>query len=100
MEGIALRSEELRLSASDMRKKIELMKTSLQNASNVMGRLNEAFVGSASDSLISKYNELRPKFDLFYNEMTSYAEFLDKTAALYDTADQDISKAAQDILES
>lgn len=100
MEGITIRPEELRVSASDMRKKIELMKSSLQNASNIMGRLNESFVGTASDALIGKYNELKPKFDLFYNEMTSYAEFLDKTAALYEKADQDISKAAQDVLES
>ena len=44
--------------------------------------------------------ELKSKFDLFYNEMTSYAEFLEKTASLYERTDQAIQQAANDILSN
>ena len=73
------------------------MKMCLSNATNIMGRIGESFVGEASDSLINKYNELKPVFDDFYNKMHDYAKFLDKTANDYEADEQGLKKIAEDL---
>ncbi|MBR3661174.1 MAG: WXG100 family type VII secretion target [Bacilli bacterium] len=100
MEGITIRPEELRNSASEMKTKITAMKENLRTASNVMARTSDSFEASSADALRNKYEELKTKFDSFYEEMTSYAVFLEMTAATYEKADETIKKAANDILES
>ena len=100
MNGITIRPEELRSSATEMKNKINAMRESLQTASNVMNRTSDSFEASSADALRNKYNELKGKFDAFYNEMTSYANFLEKTAATYEQTDATITKAADDILQA
>ncbi len=100
MDGITIRPEELRNSAAEMKSKINSMRESLQTASNVMNRTSDSFEASSADALRNKYNQLKGKFDIFYDEMTSYALFLEKTAATYEKADEAIAAAAEDNLDS
>ena len=83
-----------------MKSAIGMMKEELETASSVMNRTGDSFESSAADAFRGQYNQLKSKFDLFYNEMTSYAQFLEKTASLYEKADEAIQQAANDILES
>lgn len=99
-DGIQITPKELRSSATEMRSKIESMRDNLNIASRVMDNTRDSFVATSADALRDKYAELRSKFDNFYEKMTSYATFLDNTAALYEKADENITKAANDILES
>ena len=97
---IVLSADQLREHASSMKTAIGMMKEELETASNVMNRTGESFESSAADAFRGQYNQLKGKFDLFYNEMTSYAEFLEKTAALYERTDEAIQQAANDVLSS
>ena len=100
MDGLTIRPEELRNAAGEMKSKIEAIKENLQTASNVMNQTSSSFEAGSADALRQKYNELKGKFDKFYNEMTSYANFLEATAATYERTDEEIAKAANDVLES
>lgn len=100
MEGITIRPEELRSSSSEMKTKINAMRDALQKASSIMNSTSVAFVASSADAMREKYNSLKAKFDMFYEEMASYAEFLEKTAASYEKADDEITKKANDILQA
>lgn len=97
---IVLSADQLRQHASNMKSAIGMMKEELETASSVMNRTGDSFESSAADAFRGQYNQLKSKFDLFYNEMTSYAQFLEKTASLYEKADEAIQQAANDILES
>lgn len=100
MDGITIKPEELRSSASKMKIKVNSMKENLQIASDVMNSTRDSYEASSADELRNKYNELRSKFDTYYNEMISYADFLEKTADTYERVDETIKKAANDVLES
>lgn len=95
---IQISADELRQASANMKSAIRSMKDELDTASNVMTRTSDSFESRAGDVFREKYNELKGKFDLFYNEMTSYAEFLDKTAAEYEHTDKMIETAADDML--
>ena len=58
-DGIQITPAELRNSAAEMRKKIEAMKESLQNASNTMEKTRDFFEASSAEALRGKYTELR-----------------------------------------
>ena len=88
---IQISAEELRQSSSIMKAAIGSMKDELETASNVMAQTSNSFESNAGDAFREKYNSLKGKFDLFYDAMTAYAEFLDKT-------DKDISNASEDLL--
>lgn len=98
MENVSIKPEVLRSSANEMKSKVDLMRGNLETASNVMNQTSESFESSAAEALRAKYNELKPKFESFYNEMLSYAEFLEKTANLYDQTNQSIEAAAKELI--
>ena len=97
---IVISANELRQHATNMKTAIGMMKEELETASNVMQGTSNSFESSAADAFRGQYNQLKSKFDLFYNEMTNYANFLEKTASSYEQADVTIEQAAQDILNS
>jgi len=99
-DGIQITPAELRNSASEMINKIEAMRTALTMASTVMDNTRDSFEATSADALRDKYTELRGKFDKFYEKMTSYATFLETTASYYERADENITKAANDVLQS
>ena len=97
---IVITADELRSHAANMKAAVGSMKEELEIASNVMTRTSNSFESSSADAFREKYNQLKGKFDLFYNEMTAYATFLEKTAESYDKADETIKKTANDLLQS
>jgi len=99
-DGVQITPRELRSSATEMRNKIESMRDNLNISSRVMENTRDSFEATSADALRDKYTELKSKFDNFYEKMTSYATFLDNTATLYEKADENITKAANDILQS
>ena len=96
---IEISAEELKAHAANMSSFIEAMKESLDTASNVMARTGESFDSSAGDAFRGQYNQLKGKFDAFYNEMTKYVVFLRKTAAQYERADAEITNAAREMIK-
>lgn len=96
---IEISAEELKAHAANMSSYIDAMRESLETASSVMSRTSESFDSSAGDAFRGQYNQLKSKFDAFYNEMTSYVVFLRKTAAQYERADTEIANAARDMIE-
>ncbi len=99
-DGIQITPAELRNSATEMINKIEAMRDSLAIASNIMDNTRDSFEATSAEALREKYGELSAKFNNFYEKMTSYATFLETTAAYYEKADENITKAANDILQS
>lgn len=97
---IVISPNKLRQHATNMTTAIGIMKEELETASNVMEGTSNSFESSAADAFRGQYNQLKSKFELFYNEMTNYANFLENTASLYEQADVTIKQAAQDILNS
>lgn len=95
---IEISAEELRQHASNMKSIVGNMKEELETASNVMQRTADSFESSAAETFRGQYNQLKSKFDLFYNEMITYATFLEKTAASYEQTDNAINKAAEEYL--
>ena len=51
-------SEELRSNALQMKNKIEIMKSSLQTASNVISTTSTSFQGTGADAIRNKYHSL------------------------------------------
>ncbi len=98
MEDLRVTPEELRNTAKDMRTKVNNMKEELEKASNEMNATSESFGGGTASNLRNKYDELSKRFNSFYSEMISYAEFLEKTAASYEGADQAMKQAAEELL--
>lgn len=95
---IEISSQVLRQRAGNMRTAVGFMKDALETANNVMSRTSESFESSAADAFRDQYNQLKSKFDKFYDAMKEYADFLEATANTYDDTDQTIAKAAQDLL--
>ena len=97
---IQISAQDLRQYAANMKSEVSEMRDALEVASGVMNRTGESFESSAADAFRGQYNQLKSKFDLFYNEMTSYAEFLEKTATLYEQANLAIENIAKENLNS
>ena len=93
--GIVITPAELRASARLMKNRIESMKQNLDTASRVMQQTTESFDSPAAKAMREKYEELKKNFPKFYQEMTSYAEFLETTASEYERTNQEIENAAR-----
>ena len=93
-------SEELRSNALQMKNKIEIMKSSLQTASNVISTTSTSFQGTGADAIRNKYHSLEGKFNDFYNAMTNYATFLETVANRYEEENANIAKKAEELLTS
>lgn len=97
---IEISAQELKQRATNMRTAVGFMKESLETANNVMSRTSESFESSAADAFRAQYNQLKSKFDLFYEEMTKYADFIDKKAAVsYEDVDTAIKNAAEEMIK-
>ena len=96
---IQISAEELKAHAANMSSFINAMRESLETASSVMAKTEQSFDSSAGNAFRGQYNQLKSKFDVFYNEMTSYVTFLRKTAAQYEHADAEIANAARDMVK-
>lgn len=97
---IEISAQQLRQHSTNMKTAVGFMKEALETASNVMSSTSQSFESSAANAFRDQYSQLKSKFDLFYNEMTKYATFLDNTADAYERADQVIENAANDMLNS
>ena len=93
-------SEELRSNALQMKNKIEIMRSSLQTASNVMSATSNSFQGTGPDTIRNKFHSLEGKFYDFYNAMTNYANFLEMVANRYDEENATVAKKAEELLSS
>ena len=76
--------EGMRETANKIRTIVERMHSTLDEASNDIHASTDTWQSSAADHLRSKYGDLSPKFEDFYQAITNYADFLDKTAANYE----------------
>lgn len=97
---ISVSYEGLRNTATKMKQEVEKMRQALEQATTIMNRTSESFKSNAADELRAKYTTLKPKFEDFYAAITQYAEFLNKTAAGYQEADQRIQQIADEVLTS
>ena len=97
---ISVSYEGLRSTAAKMKQEVEKMRQALETATTVMNRTGESFKSNAADEIRGKYTALKPKFEDFYAAINNYAEFLEKTAAGYQEADQTIQKIAEEVLTS
>ena len=78
-EGITIDPKELRTKATEMRRDISMMKDSLDISNSVMAETENYFEASSADEIRNNYNQLKGNFELFYEKMNSYADFLDST---------------------
>ena len=97
---ISVSYEGLRSSAATMKAKLNTMSQSLQTATEVMNRTDQAFKSNAADELRAKYTSLQAKFNDFYEAITKYTEFLNTTATTYEQADTRIQQIADEVLTS
>lgn len=98
-ESITIEPKELRNTSMEMRRNVGMMKDALDVSSTVMDSTRDSFDASSADEIRAQYNVLKTKFNSFYEKMTSYADFLDRTAGKYEKADSDIKAAASDVLD-
>lgn len=98
--ALNIKPEELRSNASSMKNKIEIMRSSLQTASNVISTTSTSFQGTGADAIRNKYHSLEGKFNDFYNAMTNYATFLETVANRYEEENANIAKKAEELLTS
>ncbi len=99
-DNLSISGVELKNNAQKMKNEIENMRNALQVASTEMERTRDSLQGVAGDTIRNKYAALEQKFNDFYQAMTNYATFLEKTATEYEQQEQIISKAAEDVLIS
>ena len=75
--------------ASSLRTIASNMQTILNDSRAKMQKVNteETFQSNAGEALYTKFQTLSQKFESFYEEVTSYAKFLDDTIAIYQAED-------------
>ena len=93
-----VRSEDLRNAANDLRKYLQRMKASNDDATNTINGTAGNWESNAAENLRGRYTNLSRNFDDFYNAIEKYATYLDNTAASYEEADNKIEQKAEDLL--
>ncbi len=97
-DRIYVNSAELRTSAAKLTRYVTEMSNTLNQATRTINDTANKWQSAAADNLRGRYLSLSGKFNDFFSAITKYAEFLNKTADSYESADQAISKQAEEVL--
>ena len=98
MDGMQVNSVELRNGASSLRKNVNDMQTTLDEATQTINNTAGSWESQSAENLRSRYTTLSAKFSDFYTAINNYATFLDNTAAAYENADKKIEERANELL--
>ena len=90
----------MREAASKMRAIVERMHGNLDEASNDIHATTDTWQSAAADHLRSKFSDLSPKFEDFYQAITNYADFLDRTAANYEEFETKNQQQSEEVMTS
>ena len=90
----------MREAASKMRTIVERMHSNLDEASSDIHATTDTWQSNAADHLRSKYGDLSPKFEDFYQAITNYADFLDRTAANYEEFETKNQQQSEEVMTS
>ncbi len=91
-------SSELRNAANGLRKNVNDMNATLEDATNTINGTAGSWESDAAENLRQRYTALKAKFSDFYDAIGTYAKFLDNTAASYEAADAKIKQSADELL--
>ena len=91
-------SVELRNAASSLRKNVNDMSNTLDEATKTINGTASSWESAAAENLRARYTSLAAKFSDFYDAITKYAKFLDNTAVAYESADKKIEERANELL--
>ena len=94
MEGLNVTPEALKERATEINNKVNQIGNVLNNVSQTVGRVPDAFEGKASSEFQAKYDSLKQSFDKFSGKMQEYVAFLNKTADSYSQMDATIANIA------
>ncbi len=98
MDGMQVNSVELRNAAATLRKDVNDMSTTLDEATQTINGTAASWESSAAENLRARYVSLSAKFSDFYTAINNYATFLDNTASAYEGADKKIEERANELL--
>lgn len=78
------------------------MKSILDRSTELMNTVNtsDTIKSDGAEELYLKYKSLSTKFEAFYNAISEYARFLHEVVRVYNEADKNIGKQANDLLQS
>ena len=97
-DGMQVNSVELRNAGADLRKNVNNMKSTLDEATQTINGTAASWESMAAENLRRRYTSLSAKFSDFYDAINNYALFLDKTAEAYEAADKKIEERANELL--
>lgn len=97
-KNLTVAPEVLRDSANELKNKVSSVKGNLDDVTIEVNKVPNSYVGTASEQFIDKYNQMKSKFDSFYQVIEEYANFLIKTADTYQETDETLKKQAEDFL--
>ena len=98
MDGMQVNSVELRNASSSLRKNVNDMSATLDEATQTINGTAASWESAAAENLRARYTSLSAKFSDFYDAITKYAKFLDNTAAADESADKKIEERANELL--
>ena len=93
-------SVELHNAANSLRKNVNDMRTTLDEATSTINGTAASWESAAAENLRPRYTSLSGKFTDFYDAINKYATFLDNTAVAYESADKKIEERANELLNS
>ena len=93
-----LNSVELRNAASSLRKNVNDMQSTLDEATSTINGRAASWDCASAEYLRARYTSLSAKFTDFYDAINKYATFLDNTAASYEAADKKIEEKENELL--
>ena len=93
-------SVELHNAANSLRKNVNDMRTTLDEATSTINGTAASWESDAAENLRARYTSLSGKFTDFYDAINKYATFLDNTAVAYESADKKIEERANELLNS
>ena len=97
---IQVNSVELHNAANSLRKNVNDMRTTLDEATSTINGTAASWESDAAENLRTRYTSLSEKFTDFYDAINKYATFLDNTAVAYESADKKIEERANELLNS
>ena len=98
MDGMQVNSVELRAASDSLRKNVNDMNVTLEEATQTINGTAASWESAAAENLRSRYISLSAKFTDFYTAIQNYATFLDNTATAYENADKKIEERANELL--
>ena len=93
-------SAELARAAEKLRKNVNDMNLTLNEATNTINNTTSSWESAAAENLRNRYTSLAGKFGDFYEAIEKYAKFLTNTGEAYENADKRITAKVDDLLNS